>query len=53
MFGGYYAVHGRQPDRTEEAVLVRLRPGPAEVALTVETGALTGVLQPTAGADCT
>ena len=27
MFGDYYAVHGRRPDRTEEAVLVRLRPG--------------------------
>ncbi len=47
MFGDYYAVHGRRPDRTEEAVLVRLRPAPPEVVLTVETGALTGVLQPT------
>ncbi len=47
MFGDYYAVHGRRPDRTEEAVLVRLRPGPPEVVFTVETGALTGVLQPT------
>ncbi|MFW2333946.1 hypothetical protein, partial [Ilumatobacter sp.] len=48
MFGDYYAVHGRRPDRAEEAVLVRLRPGAPEVVLTVETGALTGVLHPTA-----
>ncbi|NNF54213.1 MAG: protein kinase [Acidimicrobiales bacterium] len=47
LFGDYFAVHGRRPDRTEEAVLVRLRPGPPEVVLTVETGALTGVLHPT------
>lgn len=47
MFGDYYAVHGRRSDRSEEAVLVRLRPGPPEVVLTVETGALTGVLHPT------
>lgn len=47
MFGDYYAVHGRRPDRTEEAVLVRLRPGPPEVVFTVETDALTGVVHPT------
>lgn len=41
MVGDYYAVHGRRPDRSEEAVLVRLRPGPPQVVLTVGTGALT------------
>ncbi len=47
LAGDYYGVHGRRADQTEEAVLVRLRPGPPEVMFTVDTGPITGVVHPT------